>query len=247
MNPGDSRAPHEWVKAFVALGSVSNESWVPQGAGVLVMDPPLIWLVTLRSVVESFDGRSCHAWVARKTDSCLIDLSQAQMNFELAWISHSRFDVAATLFPADPTFDIRAFSSKQCVHAADLPIMQQVFSVGCMYNSDIANPGYPVAAAFDGIVSLVDAANRSVYTTALMFPRNLGGPLLAAPQYGGAFSLAGIMTATVMLGEQDPRALPVRMSRALAMEAVWDLLRSEAAMAQRNRVLDAAARRGGDQ
>jgi len=237
MTGSGSSARQDWTKSFVALGSLREDSWVPSGAGVLLVDPPVVWLVTLKSVVDSLAKNFSHAWVARQNNRGLLDLGRAQEALGLGWVSHSRYDIAATLFPLDPKFDIKAFSHTQSTMISDVHAAQPVLTVGCMYGPDVDNPGYPAPAVYDGIVARSEVGSQRIYTTALMFPRNAGGPLVVASQYGGPVSLAGIMVGNVMLGDTDPRVLPVRVGSALAIDSAWELVRSEAAVAQRQRAM----------
>lgn len=237
MTSGVTRGRSDWARAFIALGSLREDAWVPQGAGVLLVEPPVVWLVTLRSVVEVMSKSSCHAWVARQNGAGLLDLGRAQEALGLGWIVHAGQDLAATLFPMEPSFEVKAFSASQCTLCDDLLAMQPAFSVGCMYGHDVANPGFPVPAVYDGVVSCGQTGCAKVYTTAMMFPHNAGGPFLLASQYGSQVSLAGLMAGNVVLADADPRALPVRVGSVIAIDVAWELLRSDAATAMRQRAI----------
>jgi hypothetical protein len=242
LNPPERTAPADWLRAFLPLGTLRGDAWRPLGAAVLLVDMPVVWLVTAASVVDQFAGDPAMAWVPRNEGSGLLNLSRVHEQFGLAWIRHPSQDLAATLLPVDSSFDIRAFSAAQCTRLSDLQPMQPIVAVGCLYGGEFANSPSPAPAVLDGIVSRKDPQSQRIFTTAPLLPRNTGAPLLLASPYGGAVTLAGIQVGNVLIGEVDPRVMPVRLGVSIGIDAALELIRSEAAGAQRL----AASRRSAD-
>ena len=80
------------------------------------------------------------------------------------------------------------------------------------------------------------------------YQRNAGAPLLLASPYGGEVTLAGVLLDHTLIHESDPRALPVRLSRSICVDAALELIRGSDAQTQRARVTQGstAPSTGGD-
>ncbi|MCC7062857.1 MAG: hypothetical protein IT456_08650 [Planctomycetes bacterium] len=233
MSTSERTAPVDWLRAFLPLGTLRGDSWRPLGAGVLLVDMPVVWLITAASVVDQFAQDPAMAWVPHRDGSGLLNLSRVHQQFGLAWIRHASLDLAATLLPVDANFDIRAFSAAQCTRLADLQPLQPVVTVGALYGGEFANSPAPAPAVHDGIISRKDPQSQRLFTTAPLLPRNVGAPLLLASPYGGTVTLAGICLGNVLIGEVDPRTMPVRLGVAIGVDAALELIRSDAAAGQR--------------
>ncbi|HEX5052280.1 MAG TPA: hypothetical protein VFZ65_10940 [Planctomycetota bacterium] len=226
----------DWLRAFLPLGGMEGDSWRPIGGGFLLLERPVAWLVTARSVLDGLEGRHLVTWVASQKGAGLLDVTDSQRQLGIDWIHHPT-GLSATLFPIHESFSIKAFTETQCTRLRDLQPLQPSASVGCPYGADINAP-HLSPAVHDGVISFVDARSGFLYSTAPLLPRNAGAPLLLASPYGGAVTLAGILLGNTMLGETDPRVLPVRLSRAICVDAVLELIRGEAAADQRHRATE---------
>lgn len=233
-------APTEWLRSFVPLGWARGDAWTPLGGGVLVLDLPFVWLVTAAAVVQKAGERHLLAWLPGRTRPQLLDLTQSLQTLGLGWIQHAQEDLAATLLPIDPKFDVRAFGPGQCTRIAEVPFLQPVVTLGALYSPEIPSAGQPALAMLDGLVARADEGTRRLYTTATLLPRNQGAPLLLASAHGGPATLAGILTGNVTLPEADPRELPTRLGCAIAIDAALELLAGDAANQLRQRARDGA-------
>lgn len=233
-------APTEWLRSFVPLGWARGDAWTPLGGGVLVLDLPFVWLVTAAAVVQKAGERPLLAWLPGRPRPQLLDLTQSLQTLGIGWIQHAQEDLAATLLPLDPKFDVRAFGPSQCTRIAEVPFLQPVVTLGALYSPEIPSAGQPALAMLDGLVARADEASRRLYTTATLLPRNQGAPLLLASAHGGPATLAGILTGNVTLPEADPRELPTRLGCAIAIDAALELLTGAAANQLRQRARDGA-------
>jgi hypothetical protein len=237
MSAGSPASGIEWLHAFMSLGCVHNNNWELQGGGVLLLDQPVAWLITATKVIEDLDGQDLVTWVRRKDSVNLLNISETQRKTELDWLHHP-CGISATMFPVDPSFIIRAFSHPQCTKARDLLPMMPVVSLGSLMGPDIQRAPHDLPAVQGGIISTIDANSGLVHTTAPLLPRNAGAPLLLAPSHGTQATLAGILLGNTIVPEPDPRMVPIRLAHAVTIEAAFELIRSEAATKQRQRITE---------
>lgn len=228
----------EWLNAFVPLGSYGDESWSPAGAGVLIVDLPVVWLVTSKSLVQQAAEQQAPlaAFLSREEGGAILDLGESQAASGLGWIEHEDLDLAATLFPVNPAWKIKAFAQQQCAPAAELHALLPVCSLVCPYG--LAPTERPQPFVLTGTISHV--SGPLLYTSAPLLAQNRGAPLVLGSGLGGKIQLAGILTQSLLVPEPDPRVPPVRLSVAVGMEEVWSLVRGPAAVAQRAQVSAAA-------
>lgn len=221
------------LRSFLPIGTLRKGAWAPTGAGVLVLDTPVVWLVTATAAIDALGDEPVHTWVPQQRGAAVFDLAAAQQRFGLRWIRHATQEIAATLLPLDPSFAIKAFGLQQSAWLRDVAALQPTVSLGCPYSQEMANPGHPAPAVFTGVVARVEPEAHRIYTTAPLLPRNAGAPLLLASPYGGPITLAGILTGTIQLGGTDPRDLPIRLAAAVPFDTVLELIQSPAANACR--------------
>ncbi len=88
MSAGPPASGIEWLHAFMSLGCVHNNNWELQGGGVLLLDQPVVWLVTATKVIEDLDGQDLVTWVRRKDSVNLLNISETQRKTELDWLHH---------------------------------------------------------------------------------------------------------------------------------------------------------------
>jgi hypothetical protein len=221
---GGREQPHDWLRAFLPLGAMRGDTFLPHGAGVLIVDRPFVWLVTASAVLEALEGQRCCAFVPRQQGHGLLDLTTSHERLGLGWLRHASAGLAACLLPIEPSFDLRAFAVGQCARLADVLPMQPAVSVGCAYGLDTGDAVRMAPLVFDGIVAGIEAKAQRILTTAPLVPRNLGAPLLLASPYGGPVQLAGILLGERQLAEPDPRALPLRLGVAVSADAAFELI-----------------------
>ncbi|MCB9877494.1 MAG: hypothetical protein H6835_07835 [Planctomycetes bacterium] len=241
----DAASTSEWRNAFLPIGVRIGERWEPRGGGVLLLERPFVWLVTARAVVTGCADASPSVWVPRSTGHGLLDLGQTMRDFGLEWVHHPA-GLSATILPLNPSFSVKAFGEGQCARVRDLQPLQPTATIGALYGTELAAEQAALIAACDGIVSSVNPRSGEILSTAPLLSRNAGAPLLLTSPHSGQVALCGIVLGNLLAAETDPRAMPVRFSRAICVDAALELLRSEAAKAQQQRATAAteAARRG---
>ncbi|MCK5940782.1 MAG: hypothetical protein KAI24_02335 [Planctomycetes bacterium] len=225
----------DWLRTFLPLGTTIGESWEPLGAGVLMMDASMVWLVTAREVAEASVRQQLTTWVPRADDVVLLDLSDSQTRSGLNWIHHPA-GLSASLFPLAKDFVIKAFAETQCTRVQGLQPLVPTASVGILYGPDVPAPRPPTPNVCEGIVSSADPHSGRILSTAPMLPRNAGAPLLLASPYGGQVTLAGIQLGNILVNENDPRMLPLRFSSSTCVDAALELIRGEDAQEQLRRI-----------
>ena len=86
----------ELQQAYVPLGTFSDNTWQGLGAGVLLVDLPVAWLVTTRRVLEEAGDRPLAMRAASQSGQVtLVDLSRAQREVGIEWLKHPDLDLAS--------------------------------------------------------------------------------------------------------------------------------------------------------
>ena len=229
-------SPDDWLNAFVPLGALDGQQWTSCGAGVLLLDNPLVWLFTTKTVVAATGSLPLAAWVPDDQDGTIVDLT-TDRSPETGWLAHPTADLIACLFPVDPKWRVKAFVEARCFPTEDLQPLLPVASMGCAYGlTPLTSRPRPLVLS-GNVASCVDGV---VITTAPLLPRNSGAPLLVPlpPQAGGGVALAGISTATLSVPESvQSTAPPVRLTSAVPISAALGLIRSNQGKAQRKAAL----------
>jgi hypothetical protein len=235
ISPGQSLPVADILNAFVPLGTYGEEAWSPAGAGVLIVDRPMVWLITAKTLVESAGETPLAAFLAHGPGGTILDIRDSHQNSGLSWIWHRELDLCATLFPLSPAWGLKAFTQKQCAPREDLGPLVPVTSIGVPYGLLPAERPEPVLLSG----SLATLQGSHLYSSAPLLAQNSGSPLLCMGSEGAL--LAGIQTRTLAAARSNPRVPPVVLSEAVCMDAVWDLVRGEQALAQRKHVAEMEA------
>ena len=237
MTTSNKNHDSDWLSAFLPLGCSHGDEWEPLGGSVLLLDRPVVWLVTAREVLRGLGNRELSTWVAQESGGGFLSITESQRRAGIDWLHHPA-GLSATMFPIDASFRIKAFAETQCTRVRHLKPLQPTASVGCLYGPDIEPQAHPTPAVLDGIITSVNPTTGTIYTTAPMLPHNLGAPLLLASPYGGAVTLAAILLGNATVSEADPRALPVRLGHAICVDAALELIRGKAATQQRQHITE---------
>ena len=232
----------EWLHAFVPLGLQEQETWTPCAAGVLVIDNPVVWLLTARRVLDALEGRTVAAlFKGPEGRPLVLDLTTGRgADGPLPWLRHPELDLAALIVPIQPGWQVKAFTEARCLRLEEVEPLQRAGVVSAIYG--LEGGGDPRPAALDGAIARVDPERHELLTSAPLLPRNAGAPLVVAlpPQSGGGVSLAGVATHTIAVPEPlQSSAAPVRLTAAVSISAALGLLRGQAGRAQRARALAA--------
>jgi hypothetical protein len=179
----------------------------------------------------------------------VVQLNDVQRSARIAWIENEKTGLAATLFPALEEVSLRAISERECALLEAVEPSAPSYTVGCPYGIADLDPSRPLPLVLDGVVSGVSMAEGLIYTSAPIFPGNLGGPLLMRrSRYrsgpGGGFELGGdeVQFAGIILGllsapaDRQPSTPHLNLGSARSADSVLELLRSSEALEQVARV-----------
>ena len=169
----------EWLLTCAPIGSLekTKQSWKPIATGVFVYDNPFIWYVTSCQQVFKNNGTSLYVLLRhKKLHQILFNLSPMHKQENLDWVFDEENDIAATLFPADPNFDLKAIGFESFLASKDMLPAMNCYSVSYPYilaelDAEKVNP-----CVLGGIISRIDEPSK-VYITTPIFPDNCGGPL----------------------------------------------------------------------
>lgn len=224
----------ELQRTYLPLGTLADTAWSPIGAGVLLVDLPVAWLVTAASLLEQAGERSLAARVPGPDgQDTIVDIARAHQEADLGWLRHEQLNLAVSLFPLQPQQRLKAFGEQQVAPADVLEPPVQTCALGCP-------PGQLVPIALTGNLCDIQETTGTLLTSSPLLGNSVGGPLLVTGGLSGQALWAGIMSRSVILPEQDPRIPPVRLAEAVPAHAALALIRSEAGRAQRARALSKA-------
>lgn len=242
----------EWLKAFVPLGVLDGAQTLTMvGAGSLLAEPPVIWLVTAAHVIQQAAGRPIAAVVSTaEQQPFLVDLTQEYRRHGLTWHPDVENDVAVGLMPQNESWAIRAIPREFCFPFGDMVPSLPCYSMGCPYG--VLNGAIPLV--MDGIIAGVDSKRRRVFTSAPTFPGNSGGPLLIARlpynRAGGltvgsqVLHLAGVMVEVFLVPDPQGLRSPLHLGLAVSIDVVHDLLQSSEVRAEYDRIASAHRAKG---
>lgn len=220
-------------RVYIPLGTHADGTWTLLGGGVLVIDQPLAWLVTVKSLLERARDRSVAALVGTGEQGTLVDLSDIQAAAGLGWIEHERLDLAACLFPVQGDWGVKGFNESQCAATDLLLPPAPTCALGAPPQT---GAGRPTPIVVGGLLSDV-RADGMLLTTAPLLPLSQGAPLVLNTGLGTPPLLAGVLTHTVLLPDPDPRIPPLRMAEAVSVREILGLIRSAAGKEQRTKAL----------
>lgn len=230
----------ECLPAVLPVGRTRDGGFQPLGAGVLFIDSPLVWLLTARSLVEAAGDAPLGAYISPEREGTVVDLTTGRRGTPLDWLRDPEHDVAACLFPIDPSWPIKAFPEARCVDASLLGPATTVASVSLPWGLP-GSSGPPPRVVLPG--TLTHFGPHRLLTTAPLLPLNVGAPLVlcATEDAGGGLGLVGLLTRTLVVPEPPGSpAPPVRMAEAVPIEAAVALVRSDAGKAQRRLAIESS-------
>lgn len=232
-----SLLPQEWLGAFVPLGLSKGEarSWSPIGAGVLLIDTPILWLVTARSLLQRAEEakQPLSAFVSEDQGGTVLDLVSGRRGTPLDWLIDEASGLAVCLFPVDRRWPLKAFPDERCAGFEQLVPAMPVLTVGAVYGG-IAQGERPLPLVLTGSVARVEA--QRLICAAPLPPQNVGAPVMVpvAAESGGGVAVAGVVTAAASVpAEPGAPGNSLRLIAAAPIGAALSLIRSDAGDAQR--------------
>lgn len=224
-------APDDWLGAIVPLGLARETTWRPVGAGVLLIDPPLVWLAAPRSLLEQLPpDRNLAAFVSEQQGGIVLDLITGRRGTPIDWIRHETLDLAVCLFPVNPAWGIKAFPESRCVEPERLMAGLPVLTVASAYGSELGLR--PAPLVLPGMLARRDAT--TLVTTLPLLPQNVGAPVLVpvSGSDGGGVALVGILVRPIQV-PPHPLGSHLTLTQGIPVTEALGLIRSEAGRAQR--------------
>lgn len=166
----------------------------------------------------------------------------------LDWVFDEENNIAATLFPADPNFELKAIGFENFLPSKDMLPAMNCYSVSYPYflaelNAEKVNP-----CVLGGIVSRIDESSK-IYVTTPIFPDNCGSPLFIwKSPFNSSNSIVlgnpsiyfgGIMTKTILTQTNDDKnstPQPINLGVMSSSELIQKLLSSSVALSQKKKL-----------
>lgn len=193
----------DWLLTCAPLGAfdLEKQSWRALGAGVFIYDNPFIWYVTANHIIaENSDTPLLVLINHAKEKRNLIDLGAVQKQYQINWLIDEKNDLAATLFPTNQDFMLRAIEFSFFMDSKNMLPSMICYSVGCPYNLMGFDMEKITPCVLDGIISGIDPKEGRVYVTVPTFPGNSGGPLFIWKQPIAPNGSLNLTTPVVYLG-----------------------------------------------
>jgi hypothetical protein len=245
---------NDWLLTCAPLGifDSKNQSWKALGAGVFIYDEPFIWYVTANHLIASNSHSSIQILINHaETGHCLIDMQALHKMHKMEWAIDKKNDLAATLFPSDPNFLLKAIKFSSFMHSKDMIPSMVCYSIGCPHSLVGFDIEKIIPCVQDGIISGIDSKQGRVYVTVPTFPGNSGGPLFVWKQpiqSNGNFSLGGsvvylggIITQYALVNgenkEKNPTPPPpLHLGIVIPTENIQNLLNSSKSQALKQKI-----------
>ncbi len=243
----------EWLLTCAPIGILekTKQSWTPIAAGVFVYDNPFIWYVTSRQQICKNNDTPLYVLLRHKTlHQILFDISSMHKQENLDWVFDEQNNIAATLFPADPNFELKAIGFESFFASKDILPAMNCYSVSYPYilaelDAETVNP-----CVLGGIISRIDEPSK-IYVTTPIFPDNYGSPLFVWKNpFNSSNSIilgnpsiyfGGIMTKTISTQANNDRSgTPLFQSINLGVmsssELIQELLVTPKALSQKKKL-----------
>ena len=243
----------EWLLTCAPIGSLekTRQSWKSIATGVFVYDNPFIWYVTsCQQVCKNNDTPLYLLLRHKKLHQILFDISPMHKQENLDWVFDEENNIAATLFPADPNFELKAIGFESFLASKDMLPAMNCYSVSYPYflaelDAEKVNP-----CVLGGIISRIDESSK-IYVTTPIFPDNYGSPLFIwkSPFNSNnsivlgnpAIYFGGIMTETILAQANDdksstPPFQSINLGVISSSELIQKLLSSSKALSQKKRL-----------
>jgi len=236
----------EWLSVFAPVGVLKQpDAWQPLGAGVLFHTGSCLWLLTADHVIRDASGEHVAVLVNHHKDGMVVvDLTEVHQQHDVQWVRNPSLDVAASLMPSSPDWNIKAATEDFCISLKQILPSMPCYTVGCPYGVATLDQKRATPLVLDGVVSGVNPDSRLIYISAPTFPGNSGGPVLVIRvpyDPGGSLVvgrptvlLAGLVRemALVQANGSSHAAPALHLGIGVSIEVALELLKSEVAVAQ---------------
>lgn len=232
-----------WLLTCAPMGIFDdqNKCWKALGTGVFVYDDPFIWYVTANHFFKNKNLNFSVLIGHKKENKCLVDISALHQKLQIGWLIDEKNDLAATLFPSDENFMLKAIDLNFFMSTKEMAPTMSCYSISFPYslaNFDVENI---VPFVQKGIISSINNKLERIYVTVPIFPGNSGGPIFVNKQPHSVqdIGFGGIISdlATIDNGDAEKlSAVPQQVGIVIPSEHVQKLLHSEKAcqLKQRN-------------
>ena len=198
----------EWLLTSAPVGILeSSKNWKAVAFGVFIYDNPFIWYVTSNVLFNECET-SLHVLLRhKKMDKILFPLTEVLKLENINWIQDKQNKIVATLFPANPDFELKAIGFEYFLTSQKMLPAMTCYSVGYPYIQAEEYTKKFTPFVLDGIISRIDE-DSTVYVTTPVFSENYGSPLFVwkSPIDSDAISFGspsiyfgGIITKTISL------------------------------------------------
>src|SRR3984957_13513154 len=159
---------NDWLATCAPLGAYdsNNHSWKALGSGVFIYDDPFIWYVTANHIIKEKSDFPIHILINHaKTKHHLIDIESMHAQNKIDWIIDEQNDIAATLFPSNTDFIIKAISFSYFLSSKIMLPSMNCYTVGCPYGIAGFDVDKIIPCVLDGIISGIDTKKNRIYVT----------------------------------------------------------------------------------
>lgn len=239
-----------WLATSAPIGyyNSQNKEWRASGAGVFITDGTYIWYVTALHVINDTSNPFV---LIKKNDGTLtlVDLKSFHINSGQEWLVDKDNDLAASLFPMQSNFKIKAIPFNLQMKSIDVLPSMDCYSIGCPYTLTGFDIESNIHCVQKGIISGIDNKHGRIYVTVPTFPGNSGGPLLiwkqpmqtgGSLQLGPVVFLGGIISEYCLIHDDEELAPPFHLGVVIPSEKIQALVESKKATQLKQKALQSS-------
>lgn len=197
--------PTDWPKAILPLAIRAGESFVSVGTAFLIDHEGLNCLVTAKHVIREESGKPRSGLYVLSNrvggGGNFLSLDEMAAAFGISWKTVGS-DIAATLMPADNTYDIKKFSIDLFESFSNIREGDDVFILGFPLKLGVSASARITPIVRTGIVALRND-DRSFLVDANVFPGNSGSPVFFKPcafEFGSSGLRLGTLRPPKLIG-----------------------------------------------
>ena len=175
--------PAEWTKAVVPIAVRNENSFSPIGTGFVINNRNLNCLFTAKHVAFQGNGRRREGLFVLANriggGGNFVTLDELG-SLGVEWKTHPHQDLAATMLPADPTFDMKRFPSGLFEDFQNITEGDDVFFLGFPLSLGVTTSARVRPIVRTGTVALKNE-DQTFLIDANVFPGNSGSPVFLKP------------------------------------------------------------------
>lgn len=240
---------NDWLLTCAPIGTleISRQFWEVRACGVFIYDNPFIWYATSYQKISVKDETSLYLLLRHKKETqVLFDITSMHHRENINWLYDEKNDIAITLFPVDPNFDIKAIEIENLLDSQDMQLGMNCYSIGCTINEEEHNQEKVQSYVLAGIISKIDSDHTKIYVTTPILPKNFGCPIFVwkSPVNSKNFigngnpsiHLGGIITKNISLSTDEKNVNPIILNVMSPSKWIRKLIFSPEALAQKEQI-----------